>query len=90
MPLMLTPNERAMLYRLAAPVDQRRQPEFVAAVEAKLEAAGAAIGEGSINRAVRMRHRGFLDRAAGPRASRLGGRGPRNAQSTLAKKLDWT
>ena len=32
MPLMLTPNERAMLDGLSAPISESRRPEFLGAV----------------------------------------------------------
>ena len=79
MPLMLTPNERAMLDRLAAPVDESRRPEFLGAVSAKLEAAPAAIGEGSIHRAARSVISDFWTAPPDLRQDRIGPRGPRNA-----------
>jgi hypothetical protein len=79
MPLMLTPNERAMLDRLAAPVDQGRQPEFVAAVEAKLQdVSPAAIGEGSLHRAARSVISDFWTAPADLRQDRIGPRGSRS------------
>ena len=78
MPLMLTPNERAMLDSLAAPIDQRRQPEFVAAVEAQLQNAGA-IGPGNIHRAARSVISDFWTAPPDLRQDRIGPRGPRNA-----------
>ena len=64
MPLMLTPKRTsAMLDSLAAPIDQRRQPEFVAAVEAQTsERRSDWTGKHPSGGA--QRDLGFLDRAA--------------------------
>jgi hypothetical protein len=78
MPLTLTPAERAMLDRLAAPVANDRRPEFMGAVATKLEAAGpAAIGEGSLHRAARSVIADFWTAPPDLRSGRVGPRGPR-------------
>ena len=78
MPLMLTPNEHALLDRLAAPVDENRRPEFLGAVSARLEAVSpAAIGEGSLHRAARSVISDFWTAPPDLRQDRIGPRGPR-------------
>ena len=79
MPLMLTPNERAMLDGLSAPISESRRPEFLGAVSAKLEAAGpAAVGEGSVWRAAKSVIADFWSAPPDLRQDRIGPRGPRN------------
>jgi hypothetical protein len=51
-PLHLSDEEMDLLLALAAPIDQRQRPEFLAAVAAELEAnsQSAAVGIGSVHR----------------------------------------
>jgi hypothetical protein len=72
MPLMLTPAEQALLLDLAAPIDQRRQPEFVAAVEAEL-GNSAAVGPGAVHRAARSILSRFWSQTKPDRTARAAG-----------------
>ncbi|MGC2782644.1 MAG: hypothetical protein WA397_02175 [Roseiarcus sp.] len=66
MPLPLSAEETAMLLARAAPIDKSRQPEFLSAVTAKLEAQGpAAVGPGAVHRVAREILGGFWEPAAG-------------------------
>jgi hypothetical protein len=79
MPLPLSLEEQNLLLTLAAPIDKSRQPEFLAAVTTKLEAASpAAVGPGALHRTARMVLRDFWDPPPDLRQGRLGPRGPRN------------
>ena len=63
MPLHLSDEEMDLLLALAAPIDQRQRPEFLAAVAAELEANGpaGAVGIGSVHRVARTVQRRFFD-----------------------------
>ena len=62
-PLHLSDEEKDLLLALAAPIDQRLRPEFLAAVAAELEANGQAyaVGIGSVHRVARTVQRRFFD-----------------------------
>jgi hypothetical protein len=76
MPLPLTDAELAMLHALAAPIDRIRQPEFMAAVTTKLEAAGpTAVGPGTVHRTARTVLPDFWAPPPDLRRGRVGPRG---------------
>lgn len=80
MPLPLSLEEQDLLRALAAPIDRSRQPEFLAAVTTRLEAAApATIGLGAVHRAAREILGGFWSPPPDLRQGRVGPRGPRNA-----------
>jgi hypothetical protein len=80
MPLPLSDADLAMLYALAAPIDQSRQPEFMEAVTSRLEASPpAAVGPGTLHRTARTVLADFWSPPPDLRQGRLGPRGPRNA-----------
>jgi hypothetical protein len=70
-PLHLSDEEMDLLLALAAPIDQRQRPEFLAAVAAELEANGqaGAVGIGSVQRVARTVQRRFFDPPQLPNAS---------------------
>jgi hypothetical protein len=70
-PLHLSDEEMDLLLALAAPIDQRLRPEFLAAVAAELEANGqaGAVGIGSVHRVARTVQRRFFDPPQLPNAS---------------------
>ena len=69
MPLPLSDADLAMLYALAAPIDQSRQPEFMEAVTSRLEASPpAAVGPGTLHRTARTVLAELLEPAAGSSA----------------------
>ena len=70
-PLHLSDEEMDLLLALAAPIDQRQRPEFLAAVAAELEANGpaGAVGIGSVHRVARTVQRRFFDPPQLPNAS---------------------
>lgn len=61
MPLMLTPYEMDLLSALALPIEPDKRPLFMADVAGELEAAGAAIAEGSLHRVARVVQRRYFD-----------------------------
>jgi hypothetical protein len=75
----LTDTELAMLHALAAPIDRSRQPEFMQAVTARIEAQGpAAAGEGGIHRTAREVLGQFWTAPPDLRSGRVGPRGSRS------------
>jgi hypothetical protein len=58
MPLSLTPSQMDHLFRLAAPIEPARRPEFLAAVALELEAAGD-VSEGNLHRIAARLQRSF-------------------------------
>jgi hypothetical protein len=72
-PLSLSTEEMDLLLVLAAPIDQRQRPEFLAAVAAELEANGqaGAVGIGSVHRVARTVQRRFFDPPQMPNASKV-------------------
>jgi hypothetical protein len=73
----LTPEAMNVLRSLSEPIDKSRQPEFVEAVTAKLEAAGE-IGPGLAHRAARSVLGQFWQAPPDLRQGRLGPRGSRS------------
>ena len=71
-PLHFSDEEKDLLLALAAPIDQRLRPEFLAAVAAELEADGqaGAVGIGSVHRVARTVQRRFFDPPQMPNASK--------------------
>ena len=80
MPLSLSHDEQGHLLELAAPLPNDRRPEFLAAVEARLEASSpTTIGIGTVHRAaLAILGDGFWSPPADLRQGRLGPRGPRS------------
>jgi hypothetical protein len=76
MPLILSAEEQSLLLELAAPIEQRRRDQFMDAVTAELENAGA-VGAGAVHRAARSILAKFWSPPAGLRQDRIGPRGPR-------------
>jgi hypothetical protein len=75
----LNREEMDLLRSLSAPIDQRRQPEFMEAVTTKLEAADpAAVGPGAVHRTAREILGQFWTAPPDLRQGRLGPRGPRS------------
>jgi hypothetical protein len=78
-PLQLNDDEMNLLLVLAAPIDQRLRPEFLAAVAAELEAASAQTGVGPglgvLHRVGRVVQRKYFRRSCPTRARRRGLRG---------------
>lgn len=72
MPLHFSDEETDLLLALAAPIDHRQRPEFLAAVAAELEANGqsGAVGIGSVHRVARTVQRRFFDPLQLPNASK--------------------
>ena len=72
-PLHLSDEEKDLLLALAAPIDQRLRPEFLAAVAAELEANGQAdaVGIGSVHRVARTVQRRFFDPPQLPNAGKM-------------------
>ncbi len=72
-PLRLSDEEMDLLLALAAPIDQRQRPEFLAAVAAELEAGGqaGAVGIGSVHRVARTVQRRFFDPPQLPNAGKM-------------------
>jgi hypothetical protein len=73
-PLSFSPEEMDLLLSLAAPIDQRLRPEFLAAVAAELEAASAQTGVGPglgvLHRVGRVVQRKYWDSPQLPNASK--------------------
>jgi hypothetical protein len=73
-PLHLSDEEMDLLLALAAPIDQRRRTEFLAAVAAELEAAAAQTGVGPglgvLHRVGRVVQRKYWDPPQLPNASK--------------------
>jgi hypothetical protein len=66
--------EKTVLLTLAAPIDQRRQAEFLQEVAAELEATRQAgeIGEGAVHRLARTIQRKYWHRRSSAKANRRG------------------
>jgi hypothetical protein len=58
-PLRLSDEEKNLLLALAQPIDQRLRPQFLAAVEAELEASGQGGGAGALWRVAARVQRAF-------------------------------
>jgi hypothetical protein len=73
MPIAFTDEEMDLLLALAAPIDERQRPEFLAAIAAELEANGqaGAVGIGSVHRVARTVQRRFFDPPQLPNAGKM-------------------
>jgi hypothetical protein len=58
-PLQLNDDEVALLLHLSQPIERALRPQFLAAVEAALEAQGQGGGAGAVHRAARQVQRQF-------------------------------
>ena len=76
MPLILSAEEQSLLLGLAAPIEPRRRDQFMDAVTAELENAGA-VGPGAVHRAARSILAQFWSPPADLRQDRIGPRGLR-------------